>query len=239
MSEKTTIENSINYIHIDELNEQTYKNLIPYTSNMKTTKTFLYATMDIILHYIAEMNEHDSPVIKNGLRTPAEYRKMFTFEIDDEGINLYELLANCERILETTVRSGHPRFINQLSQGVDIISLVGEIITASINANMFTYEVAPVFNLMEESILAHMRQYCGWSNENSLLKNGDGVLAPGGALSNLYAVLAARHYAYPQIKKYGIQDGLHPAMVISKHVRMCNTSECTEKGAYCSCSIAF
>ena len=60
--------------------------------------------------------------------------------------------------------AGHPRFINQLSQGVDMISLVGEIITSSVNANMFTYEVAPVFNLMEESVLAHMRRCCGWSN---------------------------------------------------------------------------
>ncbi len=31
---------------------------------------------------------------------------MFDFDIDDEGINLYDLLANCERILETSVRSG-------------------------------------------------------------------------------------------------------------------------------------
>jgi hypothetical protein len=39
-----------------------FLDLIPYTSNMKTTKTFLFATMDMILRYIAEMNEHDSPV---------------------------------------------------------------------------------------------------------------------------------------------------------------------------------
>jgi hypothetical protein len=32
---------------------------------------------------------------------------MFAFEINDEGINLYDILANCERILETTVRSGN------------------------------------------------------------------------------------------------------------------------------------
>jgi glutamate decarboxylase len=115
---------------------------------------------------------------------------------------------------------GHPRFINQLSQGVDMISLVGEIITSSVNANMFTYEVAPVFNLMEESVLAHMRQCCGWPTDELTSKNGDGVLAPGGAVSNLYAVLAARHYAFPDIKKHGIRDGLRPAMIISKHVRI-------------------
>jgi glutamate decarboxylase len=101
-----------------------------------------------------------------------------------------------------------------------MISLVGEIITSSINANMFTYEVAPVFNLMEESVLAHMRQCCGWSNKELSSKNGDGVLAPGGAISNLYAVLTARHYAYPEIKQSGIRDNLHLAIIISKHVRM-------------------
>ncbi len=116
--------------------------------------------------------------------------------------------------------SGHPRFINQLSQGVDVISLVGEFISSSANANMFTYEVAPIFNLMEESVLTHMRRYCGWSNHESSTKNGDGVLAPGGAVSNLYAVLAARHYAFPEIKKSGIRDGIRPAMVISKHVKL-------------------
>lgn len=93
-------------------------------------------------------------------------------------------------------------------------------ITATINANMFTYEVAPIFNLMEESVLNHMRECCGWTKKDSLSKNGDGVLSPGGAISNLYAVLAARHYAFPQIKKAGIREGLHLAMVISKHVRI-------------------
>jgi hypothetical protein len=34
---------------------------------------------------------------------------MFNFEIVDEGIDLYDILANCERILETTVRAGSRR----------------------------------------------------------------------------------------------------------------------------------
>ena len=101
-----------------------------------------------------------------------------------------------------------------------MISLVGEIVTSAVNANMFTYEVAPVFNLMEETVLTHMRQCCGWPIHEQSSKNGDGVFAPGGAVSNLYAVLAARHYAFPEIKESGIRDGLRPAMVISKHVKL-------------------
>ena len=41
--------------------------LVPYASSMKTTKTFILATIDMILRYIAEINEHDSPV---GSRSP-------------------------------------------------------------------------------------------------------------------------------------------------------------------------
>lgn len=93
-----------------------------------------------------------------------------------------------------------------------MMSLVGEMITSAINANMFTYEVAPVFNLMEETVLALMRHYCGWMN-------GDGILAPGGALSNLYAVLVARHRAFPDIKQSGYPSNTKLGMVISKHVR--------------------
>ena len=37
--------------------------------------------------------------------------------------------------------SGHPRFFNQLSCGLDVTSLAGEWLTATANTNMFTYEV--------------------------------------------------------------------------------------------------
>lgn len=49
-------------------------------------------------------------MIKNGLQMPDEYREMFDFNIDDEGIHLDDVLANCERVLETSVRSGKISF---------------------------------------------------------------------------------------------------------------------------------
>ncbi len=70
---------------------------------------------------------------------------------------------------------GHPRFFNQLSCGLDVVSLAGtkqfkiigklfyllfylwcgagEWLTATANTNMFTYEIAPVFILMEHECL--------------------------------------------------------------------------------------
>ena len=68
--------------------------------------------------------------------------------------------------------SGHPRFFNQLSTGLDIVSLAGEWLTATANTNMFTYEIAPVFILMEHACLAKMREIIGFTE-------GDSILAPG------------------------------------------------------------
>ena len=47
---------------------------------------------------------------------------------------------------------GHPHFLNQLSQGLDIISMAGEWLAATTNTNMFTYEIAPVFIMMEHEV---------------------------------------------------------------------------------------
>lgn len=68
--------------------------------------------------------------------------------------------------------SGHPRFFNQLSCGLDLVSMAGEWLTATANTNMFTYEIAPVFILMETVVLEKMREIIGWSG-------GDSILAPG------------------------------------------------------------
>lgn len=38
----------------------------------------------------------------------------------------------------------------------------------------FTYEIAPVFVLMEQITLRKMREIIGWSN-----KDGDGIFSPG------------------------------------------------------------
>lgn len=72
----------------------------------------------------------------------------------------------------TCLFAGHPRFFNQLSCGLDVVSMAGEWLTATANTNMFTYEIAPVFILMENVVLTKMREIIGW-------KGGDSIFAPG------------------------------------------------------------
>jgi glutamate decarboxylase len=43
-----------------------------------------------------------------------------------------------------------------------------------------------------------MREIIGW-------EGGDSILAPGGSISNMYALMIARHKLFPQHKKYGMR----------------------------------
>lgn len=51
---------------------------------------------------------------------------------------------------------------------------------------MYTYEIAPVFNFMENQIFEKIgNEYFKWETV-------DGIFAPGGSLVNFYSLLIAR-----------------------------------------------
>ena len=90
--------------------------------------------------------------------------------------------------------------------------MAGEWLTATANTNMFTYEIAPVFILMEHECLRKMREIIGF-------ENGDSILAPGGSINNMYALMIARHKMYPQHKAHGMRAIKGQLiMYTSKHV---------------------
>lgn len=76
----------------------------------------------------------------------------------------------------------------------------------------FTYEIAPVFILMEHFVLEKMRHIIGFTS-------GDSILAPGGAISNLYSLIVARHKMFPKCKTEGMR-ALPEQLVVftSEHV---------------------
>uniref|UniRef100_A0A7N6ACQ9 Glutamate decarboxylase 1 n=1 Tax=Anabas testudineus TaxID=64144 RepID=A0A7N6ACQ9_ANATE len=63
----------------------------------------------------------------------------------------------------------------------------------------FTYEIAPVFVLMEQLTLKKMREIIGWPDGE-----GDGIFSPGGAISNMYSVMIARYKFFPEVKTKGM-----------------------------------
>merc|ERR1712241_1426887 len=176
-----------------------FNDLLPVLNGKKAetnTEDFLQEVFDILMDYIKKSNDRNNKILD--FHHPEQILEAMDFSLPDKPQNLDQLLVDCKDTLKYQVKTGHPHFFNQLSQGLDIISMAGEWLAATANTNMFTYEIAPVFILMEHECLKKMREIIGFNK-------GDSILAPGGSVSNMYALMIARHKLFPQHKKYGMR----------------------------------
>uniref|UniRef100_A0A8D2M4L7 RNase H type-1 domain-containing protein n=1 Tax=Zonotrichia albicollis TaxID=44394 RepID=A0A8D2M4L7_ZONAL len=109
--------------------------------------------------------------------------------------------ALTRKILEDLHKTyyNNPQFFNQLFSGLDHHILAGRFRTETLNTSPYTYEVAPVLVLMEEQVLAKLRELVGWSS-------GDGIFAPGGSMSNMLAMNVARFRRFPESRSRGNWD---------------------------------
>ncbi|KAM4623669.1 glutamate decarboxylase 1 [Polymixia lowei] len=184
------------------------KDLLPALGGEEATKGFLQELVNILVGYVFKSSQRSSKVLdfhhphqlKEGLEG-------FSLDLPDHPETLEQILVDCRDTLKYGVKTGHPRFFNQLSSGLDVIGLAGEWLTSTANTNMFTYEVSPVFILMEEVLLRKMQSIVGWSEDE-----GDGIFCPGGSISNMYSILVARYHFYPDVKTKGL--GAAPQLVL-------------------------
>lgn len=125
------------------------------------------------------------------------FQQIIDFSIDSNDTkNLDELETICRQVIKYSVKTNHPHFYNQLFGGVDPYGLAGSWITDGLNSSQYTFEVGPVFTLIEEAVLSKVLNLVGF-------ENGDGIFCPGGSMSNMYGMIAARYKYMPNIKKTG------------------------------------
>ncbi|KAJ6666470.1 hypothetical protein lerEdw1_020193 [Lerista edwardsae] len=128
---------------------------------------------------------------------PEKLKTLIDLELKETGETHQRLLQLCQDVIRFSVKTNHPRFFNQLYAGIDYYSLAARFITEALNPSVYTYEVSPVFLLVEEAILKKMIEFIGW-------KEGDGIFNPGGSVSNMYAMNLARYKYCPEIKERGL-----------------------------------
>uniref|UniRef100_H2ZAN0 Glutamate decarboxylase n=1 Tax=Ciona savignyi TaxID=51511 RepID=H2ZAN0_CIOSA len=202
------------------ISEKTFKNIIknllPYSKCSEKTRLFLMEIFEILMKHISKtfdrkckiLDFHHPHQLLDGIEG-------FSLEITGEAESLEQILVDCRDTLKYGVKTGHPRFFNQLSSGLDIISLAADWLTSTANTNMFTYEIAPVFTLMEDVVIRRMCSIIGW-------EDGEGIFSPGGSINNLYAVIMARHYVMPEVKYDGMRGFPELVMFQSKHAHYSN-----------------
>ncbi|XP_065666983.1 glutamate decarboxylase 1 isoform X5 [Hydra vulgaris] len=100
---------------------------------------------------------------------------------------------------DTKFHTAHPRFFNQLWAGVDVNCLLGDWMASVTNTTMYTFEMSPVYILMEKFIIEKFLTVVGY-------ENGDGFFFPGGSLSNMEAIVLARHKRCPNFRRTGYNE---------------------------------
>ncbi|XP_029073500.1 LOW QUALITY PROTEIN: glutamate decarboxylase 1-like [Monodon monoceros] len=174
--------------------------LLPSKDGKDLTKCFLLQVVNILLHYIEKTFDVKSKILDfHHPHQLLEGLDRFDLILSDHPESLEQLLGYCTDTLKYGVKTGHPCYFNQLSSGLDVIGLAGEWLTATANTNMFTYEIAPVFTVMETILLKKTCEIIGWRETEA-----DGIFSPGGSISNLYGILVARYRQYPEIKTKGM-----------------------------------
>jgi glutamate decarboxylase len=126
---------------------------------------------------------------------PEELEKKFDMSLKDDADSDEKLMQLTNDTIKYSVKTGHPYFVNQLFSCVDPYGFAGQLVTDALNPSVYTYEVSPVFILMEEVVLKEMRKIVGYPDGN-----GDGIFCPGGSAANGYSISCARYHACPDVK---------------------------------------
>ncbi len=164
--------------------------------NSDRVAEILQAAADLAAEYLSRSDDPESPVTLNP--PPSAIHQRVPLKLDGPAVPVDELMEQARDLMELSVRTGSANFSNQLFSGFDPVAIVGEWLTAVLNASMYTYEVAPAMTLVEREVIARMGKAAGWTG-------CEGLFTPGGSLSNLMAMLMARQRALPKVKSLGLQ----------------------------------
>ena len=100
-----------------------------------------------------------------------------------------DLLNDLEQLMNGAYRPLHPGALAHLDPPPLSSSIVGELICAGLNNNLLAEELSPSLTSLE-------RKLCQWISQRvGMLPGSGGVAASGGTLSNLMAIVIARHQA--------------------------------------------
>ncbi|KAJ8949308.1 hypothetical protein NQ318_006733 [Aromia moschata] len=166
----------------------------------KNHEAFIRTCVDVLLkEAVFEGTSRHNKVVD--FHNPEELEKLFDFGLRNDPSTHDALVKLLKDTVQYSVKTGHPYFVNQLFSSLDAYGLVGQWLTDSLNPSVYTYEVTPVFTLMEETVLREMRRIVGFEEGR-----GDGIFCPGGSMANGYAINCARYKFLPDVKTKGLHS---------------------------------
>jgi glutamate/tyrosine decarboxylase-like PLP-dependent enzyme len=160
---------------------------------MSNTKEHFLNDVFLTLQKYVLQSTNSQEVIK--VSRPEKLKQLIP-DLEDGGLSYDHLLEEVNQILEHSVRTVHPLFLNQLFGGYDPAAWAGEVVSTFLNPTMATYEIAPMLTIMEKRVVSELLDMMGF-------ERGEGIMVTGGSNSNLLAMLCARTEYSPNIRLTG------------------------------------
>jgi glutamate/tyrosine decarboxylase-like PLP-dependent enzyme len=179
---------------------------------------------DLVARLVARVGDHllapvrsSDPVLRYG--APDSIRASFADSVPLDFLDTEpahdadELLAATEAVMAWSVATNHPRFVNQNFAGPDPVGVIGDWLGAALNTTGATYEVAPVFTLMEHAVLDKLARLAGFPRAATPDDVPPGMFCPGGSVGLLFALQLARHRHDPAVTTRGATGGRYAVFV--------------------------
>ena len=186
---------------------------------MRPSEELLRALVDRVSGHVLRPPATTDPVIRYA--TPATIADAFaasvglSFAANEPAHSDDALVAATDEVFGWSVHTSHPSFVNQNFAGPDPIGVLGDWIGAALNTTGATYEVAPVFTLMERAVLDKLASLAGFPSSAGDADPPAGMFCPGGSVGLLFALQLARHRLDPDIIDRG-SDGRPVAVFVSE-----------------------
>ena len=107
--------------------------------------------------------------------------------LPDQGTDAEALLSRtADTLFRHSLHNGHPRFLGYITSSAAPVGMLGELLAASVNANVGAWVLSPVASEIEAETVRWIAELIGYPVDSG------GLLVSGGNMANLTAFWAAR-----------------------------------------------
>ncbi len=156
-------------------------------------------TADWIADYLDDPEKY--PVLSNV--KPGELIDAMPAHGPESGEPMERILADFERhIVPALTHWNHPGFMAYFATSASGPGVLGEMLTAALNANGMLWRTSPAVTELEHVTLAWLRQWMGLPEEFF------GIIYDTASVGSMHAIAAAREMASPEFRETGAAPGL-------------------------------
>jgi aromatic-L-amino-acid decarboxylase len=121
----------------------------------------------------------------------------------ERGQPMDEILADFRRLVMPAITHwNHPGFMAYFANTAPGPGILGEALSAALNANGMVWKSSPAVTELEQVVLSWLRQWIG------LPQKFFGIIYDTASVSSLHAIAAAREMADPEVRERGATSGL-------------------------------